>query len=173
MKNALSLVILVLVLGGCASGITRPQGAPAEHSKLSANNQVAAISVSLTNDARKKATENLKFNSDELLSHVKRALEINSLLNSATDKARPNLEIQVKDMRVRSNFSAIMWGFMAGADSISADVLLKDATGKELDRFEVSVSYALGGLGGGQDTTRMSWLYEKFAEETVKELVKQ
>lgn len=51
--------------------------------------------------------------------------------------------------------------------------MLTDTTGKEIDRFEVSVSYALGGIAGGQDSARMSWLYEKFAEETVKELDKQ
>lgn len=44
--------------------------------------------------------------------------------------------------------------------------------GKEFDRFVVSSCYALGGLAGGQDSMRMSWLYEKFAEETVKELTK-
>lgn len=130
------------------------------------------MSLSLTDEAKKKVSENLKFNPDELLNHVKRGLDANSLLGAA-DKPLPNLEIQVKDMRVRSNFSAVMWGFMAGADSITADIVLKDVAGKELDRYEVSVSYALGGLAGGQDDARMGWLYEKFTEETVKELTKK
>jgi hypothetical protein len=63
-----------------------------------------------------------------------------------------------------------MWGFMAGADSLGANVLLKDGAGKTLDAAEVGVSYALGGIGGGDDNARMSWLYEKFTEETLKEL---
>ena len=37
----------------------------------------------------------------------------------------------------------------------------------------VSVAYALGGIAGGQDETRMSWLYEKFAEETLNELTRK
>ena len=81
------------------------------------------------------------------------------------------MEVLVKDMRVRSNFSAVMFGFMAGSDSVTGDVILKDPSGSEMDRFEVSVSYALGGLGGGHDSARMGWLYEKFAEETVNELI--
>jgi hypothetical protein len=82
------------------------------------------------------------------------------------------LEVRVKDVRVRSNFTAIMFGFMAGSDSIKADIIVKSPSGQELDRFEVSTSYALGGLAGGQDSARMGWLYEKFAEETLKELKK-
>jgi hypothetical protein len=66
-----------------------------------------------------------------------------------------------------------MFGFMAGADLISADVIVKSADGQELDKFEVSTSYALGGIAGGQDSARMGWLYEKFAQETVQELKKQ
>jgi len=167
-------IAVVLIFAGCASGVKRAPNTSNENRViLSSLNQAASVSVSLTDNAKKKATENLKFNPDELLSHVKRALEANSLLNNGSDKPRPNLEVQVKNMRIRSNFSAVMWGFMAGADSITSDVLLKDPSGKELDRFEVSVSYALGGFAGGQDTTRMAWLYEKFAEETVKELLKQ
>ena len=76
----------------------------------------------------------------------------------------------MKDFRVRSNFTAVMFGFMAGNDSITGDVVLRDAAGKELNRFEVSASYALGGLAGGMDDARMGWLYEKFAELTVENL---
>jgi hypothetical protein len=172
-KKVVFAVVGAIFLAGCASGVTRAPNIAVSRAALSSNNQVASVSVSLTDEAKKKSIENLKFNPEELLSHVKRAIEAHSLLNGSGDKSRPNLEIQVKDMRIRSNFSAVMWGFMAGADSVTADVVLKDPGGKELDRYEVSASYALGGLAGGQDSARMDWLYEKFAEETVKELTKQ
>jgi len=171
-KKLFSLFAAALVLAGCASGVKHEPSQTAENVSLSANNQVDSVSLSMTAEAKKQVAENLKFDPDELLDHVKRALEANSLINSSADMPRPDLEIQVKDIRVRSNFSAVMWGFMAGADSVVADIILKDSAGTELDRFEVSASYALGGLGGGQDAARMGWLYEKFAEETVKELTK-
>jgi uncharacterized protein DUF4410 len=128
-KSPLTLATSALIVAGYALGITRPSAdnAPAH---LSADHQVASVSLSLTPEA--------------------------------------SLAILVKDMRVRSNFSAVIWGFMAGSDSVSADIVLRDPAGKELDRFEVSASYALG----GQDDARMGWLYEKFAEETVQELTK-
>lgn len=172
-KKLISAVAVVLFLAGCASGVKRAPEMSNNQARLSNPSQIASVSLSLTDEAKKKASENLKFNPDELLNHVKRGLDANLLLSGTADKALPNLEIQVKDMRVRSNFSAVMWGFMAGADSITADIVLKDLAGKELDRYEVSVSYALGGLAGGQDDARMGWLYEKFTEETLKELTKK
>ena len=45
----------------------------ATHVALSANNQIASVSLSLTDEAKKKASENLKFNPEELLSHVGRS----------------------------------------------------------------------------------------------------
>lgn len=170
-RRLVPLAAAALILAGCASGVTRPS-ADTTPTRLSGDHQVASVSLSLTPEARKKSADNLKFNPDALLNQVRRALEANDLLNGSADHPRPNLEIQVKDMRVRSNFSAVMWGFMAGSDSVSADIVLRDPAGKELDRFEVSASYALGGLAGGQDDARMGWLYEKFAEETVKELIR-
>ncbi len=172
-KKLLSVVAAGFILGGCASGVTRAPSASAERMSAPAYSQFASVSISVSAEAKEKVLENLKFNSDELLSHVKRALDSRSLINVSGNNQLPRLEVVVKSMRVRSNFSAIMWGFMAGSDSIEGDIVLTDASGKELDRFVVSTSYALGGLAGGQDTTRMSWLYEKFAEETVKELSKQ
>ena len=63
-----------------------------------------------------------------------------------------------------------MFGFMAGDDHIDGDVLVHAANGSELQRFSVSASYALGGLAGGQDSARMGWLYESFAERMMEEL---
>lgn len=172
-RSLVSALAVALILAGCASGVKRMPSASPAPAHLSPDSQVASVSVSLTDEAKKKAAENRKFNSIELLRHVKRALQAHSLVDGSPDKSLPNLEIQVKDMRVRSSLSAVVFGFMAGADSVTADVVLKDLEGKELDRFEVSASYALGGTLGGRDSIRMEWLYEKFAEHTVKELTKQ
>lgn len=158
---------LVLVMVGCASGVKHS----AQSDKQYLTTQPAkSISLSLNDQAKAKLTDNLKFDQNALLDNVKRALVGKNLLNEAKPDATHKIEILVTDLRVRSNFSAIMFGFMAGSDSITGDVILKDSTGKELNRFEVSASYALGGLAGGQDSSRMSWLYEKFAQLAVENL---
>ena len=84
----LSVVLLALALAGCAAGVKRPQTVEAKRPCLSEREQVSSVSVSLTEEARKKALDNLKFNPDELLSHVKRGLEANNLLNGAGDQPR-------------------------------------------------------------------------------------
>lgn len=171
MLKKLLLIGLVLIGSyGCSSGVKREMPVDSAPGTALQVGKVSQLSVSLTQDAKTKVADNLKFDKEQLLSHVKRALDANAMLLSEPDGSAPEMEIEVKDFRVRSNFSAVMWGFMAGADSITGDVVLRNAQGDEVDRFEVSVSYALGGLAGGQDGARMSWLYEKFAEETLNEL---
>lgn len=71
--------------------------------------------------------------------------------------------------RVRSSFSAVMFGFMADSDSIDGKVREFNQEGRQVHSFDVSASYALGGIAGG-DGTRMNWLYDKFTELTIAEL---
>jgi hypothetical protein len=63
-----------------------------------------------------------------------------------------------------------MWGVMAGTDNVTGDVIVRDASGKQVRRFTVNASYGLGGFAGGQDDMRLGWLFDKFAEHTVAEL---
>jgi len=128
------------------------------------------VQLSFTPEAQKDLADNLKFNQDRLLETVKRGLVARNLLNEGDPQATAVIEIRLMEIRVRSNFNAVMWGFMAGADKVRGEVMLRDGSGRELDHFEVHADYALGGLAGGQDGSRMNWLYERFAELTVQSL---
>ena len=81
-----------------------------------------------------------------------------------------HLNVEVNDIRVRSSFTAVMFGFMAGNDHVNGTVTLADADNRQIDHFKVSASYALGGIAGGMDDTRMNWLYETFTEKTLTTL---
>lgn len=163
----LAIILGAVLLAGCASGVKQ---ATVENRQFLATQPAKSISISLNDEAKTKVADNLKFDQNALLNTVKRALTAQNLLNESKPGASHTIEIVMKDFRVRSNFTAVMFGFMAGNDSITGDVVLRDAAGKELNRFEVSASYALGGLAGGMDEARMGWLYEKFAELTVENL---
>jgi hypothetical protein len=174
----ITMVLVMTALAGCASSVQRPSPAASAANStavpkrivLSPASQAGQVSMSLTDEAKKKISDNLKFDQDELLDHVKRAMTAKELLAPAPANGLPTIEIRITSVRVRTNFSAVMWGFMAGADSIGGDVIVKGTDGQPTDSFHVSVSYALGGLAGGQDSARMDWMYEKFAEETLKGL---
>jgi len=167
----LALVLLAGVLGGCASSVKRADDPGKRQAVFSREDVVARdVTISLDKNAQAQLAENLKFSGERLLSTVKQALDAKGLLAKAPDSRLPVVEIIITDIRVRSNFAAIMFGFMAGEDRIAGEVMVRDAGGTELQRFGVTVSYALGGLAGGQDDARMGWLYESFAKEMMNEL---
>ena len=159
-KRLLSALLLAVLVAGCASGVKRAEDSAKRQAYFAGGGK----------NAQSQLSDNLKFDQEKLLATVKRALGAKNLLAKTPDDKLPTIEVVVTDIRVRSNFSAVMWGFMAGDDHINGEVVARDAAGRELQRFSVSASYALGGLAGGQDETRMSWLYETFAQETVNEL---
>jgi hypothetical protein len=81
------------------------------------------------------------------------------------------LTVTVDQLRVRSTFNAIMWGFMAGTDQLNGTATVTRLDGSRVGDFKVSTSYGLGGLAGGQDSSRLAWLYEEFAKMLTQELV--
>ena len=162
-----ALCIAILVLAGCASGVTRDGGGEAKAVKL-ADPKVAGVRIYLNDNAQKLHVDNIKFNPEALRSTIQRTLEARQLV---VPDSNQRMEVEITDMRVRSTFSSIAFGFMAGADSVKGNVLVFGADGKQLMKYEVSASYALGGIGGGTDEARMSWLYEEFAKLTINELL--
>ena len=160
-----------LFISGSASSVTRDGNAlQATSFKLTEANKAAEVLLTVSPEAKEKIKDNLKFDPEELRKHVERALSAYAVLDAGRKGQLPVVEVIVTSVRVRSNFSAVMWGAMAGADNISGDIVIKDATGKTLDTFHVSASYALGGLAGGQDGARMGWMYEEFAKQAVQEI---
>jgi hypothetical protein len=164
-------LLTIIALAGCSSGVER-----AAHTQFQApqfddpGEQAGGLNVKLSSEAKDDATDNLKFNKSDLEATIRRALEINNLLAEQFDSGLPTIEVTVTSVRVRSSFSAIMFGFMAGDDHIDGNVVVRATDGNVLQKFSVSASYALGGLAGGQDSSRLSWLYETFAEHMTEEL---
>jgi hypothetical protein len=171
MVRLLPAALLAAALAGCASGVKRADDAAKRDAYFARGGKVAQeVTISLSKEARAQLYDNLRFDPEKLLATVRRALEANNLLAKTPDATLPKIEIVVTDIRVRSNVGAVIFGFMAGDDHVNGDVIAREATGKELQRFSVSASYALGGLAGGADDARLGWLYETFAKHTVDEL---
>jgi hypothetical protein len=171
MKKLLLLIAIIATFTGCASQVQRTRDVESQAAYFSGQGrQASEVIVSLSKDAQAQLADNLKFDQNKLSSTVQRALDAKGLLAKTPGNSLPKIEVVVTDVRVRSNFSAVMWGFLAGSDSLTGDVVVRDTSGKEVQRFTVSASYALGGIAGGQDETRLGWLYETFAKHTLEEL---
>ena len=151
---------------GCASGVTRDE-ADRQPVAATAALKYSALNLYLNDDAKKLLADNIKFNPDVLKDTVQRSLQVKNLLAAESPY---RIDVEITDIRARSNFAAVAFGFLAGSDSVKGKVYVKDGAGKTLNQFEVSASYALGGIAGGQDDARMGWLYEEFAKLTLKEL---
>lgn len=162
-KYAFAFVISFSLVG-CAGTVKRSAtDTPYKY----AGQKVKAVTLSLTPEATKTLADNIKFEPSRLQNMLQRQLSARSLIDEKSDHV---LDVKVSDIRVRSTFSAVMFGLMAGDDHINGTVSLLNAANTPLHSFDVSASYAFGGWAG-MDDTRMSWLYEKFSELSVKELI--
>ena len=164
----LLLFPMIAALSACAGTVKRSENDPKPTIvQAYATLKFSSVTLDLTPEVKGKLEDNIKFSPDALNIMVKRRLENKGLMSNS---AQSNLKVTITDVRVRSTFNAIMWGFMAGDDRIVGNVEVQGPGNKPVNHFEVSASYALGGFGGGQDDTRMNWLYEKFSELLVAEL---
>jgi len=159
------LVLSLLVVAGCSSQVTRPEVAG---EALPVARTLQDFTVEMSPGAKATLADNVKFDINALQVTLQRTLDGKGLLSPVGDY---RLKVVVNSIRVRSTFNAVMWGFMAGNDHLRGDVTVLDLAGREVYSFEVSASYALGGLGGGQDASRMNWLYEEFSEMVAGELL--
>ena len=166
MKAYLVAFTAILLLAGCASGVKREGDTVATAGQALPKLPVADVTIRLSPQAQKLAAENPKFDQERLRQTVRRYLDVNQLLQPG---AGATAEIVLTEFRVRSTFSAVMWGVMAGTDNVTGDVVVRDKSGRQLRKFSVNASYGLGGAMGGDDT-RLNWLYDTFAEHTVAEL---
>jgi hypothetical protein len=114
--------------------------------------------------------DNLKFDIDALRNILRRTLESKQLIAADADFT---MNVVVDDIRVRSTFNAIMGGFMAGHDHLNGTATLLRRDGNVAGNFGVSASWALGGWAGGQDSARLSWLYEEFSKKIAEELAER
>jgi hypothetical protein len=157
----------LLALAGCASGVRRTEDHKAAVLKPSAEIPIGQVNVSATQEAIAKIeAAKQKFDPELLRGSIMTALSGQQLM-SRNGQGGLVMDVVVTRVRVRSTFNAIMWGAMSGNDAVEGEVTVKDITGKVLDKFAVSASYALGCFAGGQDATRTGWLYEAFAKEVA------
>jgi len=161
-----AIFVSVFALGGCSTSVKRSDSAGASKPVVKA---LQSFEVTLSEQAQKQWADNVKFDVKTFNSTLERSFNANKLL---AEDGSFRLQVVIDDIRVRSTFNAIMWGFMAGEDHLHGDVIILDLEDKAVYRFRPEVSYAFGGVAG-TDSTRMNYLYESFAEAVVEELLQQ
>ena len=160
-----SLVLVSVLIAGCAGTVQRDSNSGA---KRITDATYSDVKVSLSDSARALQTNNIQFNIRELSDYIRRRLDASSVLRQ---DGTHRVEVLIENFRVRSTAAAVLFGVMAGTDNIEGQVRIFNAAGRQVHGYTINTSYGLGGWAGGADGTRMSWLYDKFSELTVAELI--
>lgn len=179
MKILIKYLFLVAAISlvGCASTVSRNTAMMSEKSEVKdastpiiSFKPLRALTVGLDSKAAAKLPDNQNFSVDKLFEKINFILSTSKYLQAQNNSSNLRMDVVITNIRVRSGMSAIMFGVLAGADSINGQVTIKD-NDKVIDKFEVDISYALGGAMGGTDT-RMSWMYEAFSDKILEEMKK-
>jgi hypothetical protein len=73
------------------------------------------------------------------------------------------VEVEVIGMRLRSNGTAIWWGFFSGGDWITVDVDVTEE-GRSIKKFQTGTATALGGFIFGGRSVRVGRMMKTLAE---------
>jgi len=165
-SKSLCIAAVALLLSACAGTAVRKESSDSA-SAAAGVLRVKTVDARVSPKAKEQLRDNIKFDLNTLSSTVERALSASKLQDAAGVNT---LDVEVTSVYIRGTFTAVMFGALAGVDNISGDVRVLDPSGKVLRSFEVSASYAFGGFAGGQDSVRLNYLYEKFAELTRDQL---
>ena len=164
-SKTLCIAAIVLLCAACAGTAHRTEGPGA--AAVAGTLRVKSVEARLSTKAKEQLADNIKFDLNTLRSTIERSLSASNLEDAGV---AATLDVEVTNVYIRGSFTATMFGFFAGADNIAGNVRVLDPEGRVLRSFDVDASYALGGFAGGQDSLRLNYLYEKFAELTRDQL---
>jgi hypothetical protein len=126
----------------------------------------------LSEEAKRLVDDNPHYSSDKLKIAIERAIQAEGLAMRGQADGDARLSVSVLSIRSRSAFAAIMFGVLAGDDHIKGRVDVLGKNNEIIASFDVSSSYAFGGIAGGMEDVRMGWLYDSFAKSTVSQVGK-
>jgi hypothetical protein len=171
-KKALPIVALftVLLLGAACSsvsgGIKSPAKLPSGPSTLTSGQQVGSVAVSLDKQQLPpEVTEVAELY--EVIRILDNRVREELAARGMTTDGKLEVKVDVIGMRLRSNGTAIWWGFMAGGDWITVDVnVLKG--GQSIKNFQTGTGTALGGIIFGGRSTRVGRMMKTLAERIAE-----
>lgn len=158
-----SLLFATSILFGCASQVTKSGSLPKPEVRALQN-----VSLEMSPQAVQKIADDVEFDMESFKGVLMDALQSRELVAPDGDF---DLNVVINEVRVRGTGAAVMLGFLAGDDHIKGDAIVLNRQGEEVYTYSANASYALGGFAGGDDKTRVNWLYEKFSEIVADELV--
>lgn len=160
------LALLCAFISGCSAvsgGTKSPANPPSGPSALSSGGRVGSVEISLNEE--QLPPEVIQVATDYEVVRI--------LGNRVRERLQPSdagyveVEVDVIGMRLRSNGTAIWWGFMAGGDWITVNVdVLSD--GEVVKSFQTGTGTALGGFAFGGRSVRVGRMMKTLAERIAE-----
>ena len=167
MINTIKTIIFLSIfsiISGCSSHVALSDNSKSYQYK---GEKYGKVVISYAEEISQDSNKMVRLDQMNLKNTIVRFLRTENLYDESSNDI---VRIEIQKLHVRNAFNAIMFGFMSGSDNIKGVVVLEKSN-KDLADFDVSASYSLGGIAGGQNETRLSWLSEKFAELTSKTII--
>jgi hypothetical protein len=133
------------------------------HQAFDSGRTVRAVSISFTSTAKEKIAAEPRFKEDSLLAEVEGELRARKLLDGGNSLTNPTVEISINDFTTRSTTNAVLFGYNMGAGALAADILVRDADGKEVRDFQINANSRLATRASGEDGNPLRSLYRRFA----------
>ena len=158
----LAVLLLCAACSAVSGGIKSPENLPDGASVLASGQKIGHVAVSL--DQQKLPAEVTEVAE---LYEVTRILtnRLREQLSASGMASEGDIEVNVEviGLRLRSNGTAIWWGFFAGGDWITVDVDVTEK-GRTIKRFQTGTATALGGFVFGGRSVRVGRMMKTLAK---------
>lgn len=165
-----ALLAALLMCAGCSSvsgGIKSPENLPSGPSVLTSGQNVGVVAVSLD---RQNLTPEVTQVAElyEITRILDNRLREQLVARGMAREGKLEVEVEVIGMRLRSNGTAIWWGFMAGGDWITVNVNVMEVGGRSIKEFQTGTATALGGFIFGARSTRVGRMMKTLAKRIAE-----
>jgi hypothetical protein len=152
-----------------------PTAAPAAAQLRSATSapdpKLRAVTLAFTSEAKEKINADPRFNGDALLAAIHADLQSHALLDDNGDAhSDRSVEIVIDDFATRPTSNAIVFGYVLSNATLSGNIEVRDATGRELRTFNIKADSRLAAPADGEQGQPLGPLYRRFADLAVSEL---
>ncbi len=163
----LCIFLALILITGCSGNIKRTNNI-----NIVKNITLSSLDVSESSKVQKELGVGSVFNIVTLHNTIETRFQKAGLKDI---NSQYHIKILINDVRYRSSITAVFFGFLAGNDHINGHAIINDNEGNVVNEFDVNTFYAFGGIAGGvaamNDSNRMGWLYERFAELVLEGVV--
>ncbi len=153
-------VISVFLLTACGGKVRFSNDEGQKKAIIAKHYQFKSVQITYNSKAKRKLKKYPGYQSGGLMKKLSGYLKKEGLIS---ENSAYVLEVKVTDIFLRSKVEAFLLP-ISNPDKIKTNVMVKDMSGKVIEKFRVDSSYALGGATSLVLRVRTSYLFKNLAQ---------